>query len=310
VRFRQLRHFCLILDCGSLSRAAATAKIAQSALSRQVAELEAQIGVELLHRTPRGVKATRAGEVVYREAMRLLKRLDQIPSLIQADQATLAGTARLGISSIFESSLATAIVTACKETMPKVALKLVAAESATLRMRVEAQELDLAIIFENDLLVPTLTRQPLFQQQLYFAASPRLYVPSTTVSLSYLAGLPLIMPSESNFTWTLFVHALSKLGLSPTVVAEVEDTPGLMSAVAAGLGGAILPMGKLPTASGESTIRLSRIEPPLCVIASIVSASESPLTRAGDAMRALLGPLVKHHLESERLSGAEWIGLV
>lgn len=266
------------------------------------------MGIQLLHRTARGVRATRAGDVVYREALRMLKRLDQIPALIQADEATLAGSARLGISSIFESSLATAIVAACRETMPKVALKLIAAESATLRMRVEAQELDLAIIFENDLLLPALTRQPLFRQPLYFAASPTLYLPSATVSLSELAELPLIMPSESNFTWTLFVHALSKLGLSPTIAAEVEDTPGLMSAVAAGLGGAIVPSGNLPGVSGESPIRLSKIEPPLCVIASIVSASEIPLTRAGDLMRSLLGPLVKHHLENERLSGVEWIG--
>jgi LysR family transcriptional regulator, nitrogen assimilation regulatory protein len=108
----------------------------------------------------------------------------------------------------------------------------------------------------------------------------------------------------------LFVNALSQLGLSPTIVAEVEDTPGLMSAVAAGLGGAIVPTGRLPGPHSESAIRLSVIEPALYVVASIVSASESPLTRAGDALRTLLGPLVKFHLEKEPLSGVARIWLI
>jgi LysR family nitrogen assimilation transcriptional regulator len=86
MRFRQLRHFCAIVDCGGFSRAAATVKIAQAALSRQISDLEAQIGVQLLHRTARGVRATRAGEVLYSEAVALLNRLDGIPSLMPTRQ--------------------------------------------------------------------------------------------------------------------------------------------------------------------------------------------------------------------------------
>jgi len=84
MRFRQLRYFCKIVECGSFSRAAATIHVAQPALSQQIAELETQMGVELLQRSARGVRATRAGEVLYREALAILRQLDQIPSLVRS----------------------------------------------------------------------------------------------------------------------------------------------------------------------------------------------------------------------------------
>ena len=43
MRFRQLRYFCKIVECGSFSRAAATIHVAQPALSQQIAELETQV---------------------------------------------------------------------------------------------------------------------------------------------------------------------------------------------------------------------------------------------------------------------------
>ncbi len=84
MRFRQLRYFCKIVECGSFSRAAATIHVAQPALSQQIAELEAQMGIELLQRSARGVRPTRSGELLYREASVILRQLDQLPSLIRS----------------------------------------------------------------------------------------------------------------------------------------------------------------------------------------------------------------------------------
>ncbi len=59
--FRQLRYFVSIVDCGSLSKAAAKLRIAQPSLSQHVLNLEAELDVQLLNRTSRGVTATPAG---------------------------------------------------------------------------------------------------------------------------------------------------------------------------------------------------------------------------------------------------------
>jgi LysR family nitrogen assimilation transcriptional regulator len=308
MRFRQLRYFCKIVECGSFSRAASTIHVAQPALSQQIGELETQMGVELLQRSARGVRATRAGEVLYREALAILRQLDQIPSLVRSGDGEVEGSVSLGIVTILGPQVATAIVAACREALPKVTLKLTALDSASLRARVEAQTLDMAILFENDLFPPVLARQPLFRQRLYFIGHQLLAAPLSTVSLEQLAELPLILPSHPNIIRVLLEHALKGAGLSPTIVAEVDDAANLLAAVRAGLGGAILPTGNLADIGGGDLSALALIEPPLYCTASIVSDSDTPLSRAGEALRMLLIELLRAHLENERLPGTEWIG--
>jgi LysR family transcriptional regulator, nitrogen assimilation regulatory protein len=308
MRYRQLRYFCKIVECGSFSRAAATIHVAQPALSQQIAELEAQIGVELLQRSARGVRATRAGEVLYREALGILRQMDQIPSLVRSDSGGVEGSVSLGIVSILGPRVAMAVVAACREALPKVTLKLVALDSASLRERVESQALDMAIVFESDLLLPALARQPLFRQRLYFIGHPRQGGPAGSFSMAQLAELPLVLPSRPNVVRVLLDDALKSAGLSPTVVAELDDAPSLLAAVRAGLGGVILPTGNLTDIGGGDLSAPALIEPPLYLTASIVSDSDTPLSRAGEALRTLLIELVRGHLEKERLPGTEWVG--
>jgi DNA-binding transcriptional LysR family regulator len=64
--FKQIRYFLTVADLGSLTQAAAVLFVAQPALSRQIAQLESELGFALFEREPRGVRLTHAG-FVYRE---------------------------------------------------------------------------------------------------------------------------------------------------------------------------------------------------------------------------------------------------
>ena len=68
---KQLRYFARIAEFGSFTRAAAELRVAQSALSYQVGELEAELGVVLLNRHSRGVSLTEAGASVLERAHRV-----------------------------------------------------------------------------------------------------------------------------------------------------------------------------------------------------------------------------------------------
>ena len=250
MRFRQLRYFCKIVECKSFSRAASTIHIAQPALSQQIAELEAVMGVELLHRSARGVRTTEAGEALYREATALLRQLDRIPALVRSSGGVVEGSVSLGYATGFGPRVMTPILEACKKALPKVTLQLIAGDSGGLRDRVEAQTLDMAFIFESDLQLPALSRRPLFRQRLYYVPSPQDAAASGSISLVELVDRPLILATTSTVLRLPINHGFSTAGLSPNVVAEINDVPSLLAAVRAGVGGTIMANGDLKVVGG------------------------------------------------------------
>src|SRR3954447_19204692 len=94
---RQLRYFIAIADAGVLSRAAETLNIAQSALSHHVAALEADLGVKLLERRPRGVALTAAGQRLYEHARAVLASLGKAEEDIRTFNEAAAGPVSLGL---------------------------------------------------------------------------------------------------------------------------------------------------------------------------------------------------------------------
>lgn len=65
---RQLKYFIAIAQSGSMASAAQSLGVAQPSLSQQMKQLEAELSVELLVRSARGVQLTEAGQVLLRHA--------------------------------------------------------------------------------------------------------------------------------------------------------------------------------------------------------------------------------------------------
>lgn len=77
MELRHLRYFVAVAEEGSFTRAARRSHVAQPALSRQIKDLEAEVGVTLFHRTPRGVLLTPAGAAFLVESRQALARAAQ-----------------------------------------------------------------------------------------------------------------------------------------------------------------------------------------------------------------------------------------
>ncbi len=92
---KNLRMFTRIAEAGSLTRAAAALGIAQSALSRQLSELEQEFGGRLFFRTGRGVLPTELGESLMPRAQALLEA-DQLLEEARAAQRKPAGWSAWG----------------------------------------------------------------------------------------------------------------------------------------------------------------------------------------------------------------------
>lgn len=90
VELRHLRYFVAVAETLNLSKASAKLRVAQPALSRQIRDVEEELGVTLLERGPRGVRLTPAGQKLSEEARALLERAGQAMDAVRAAaQATL-----------------------------------------------------------------------------------------------------------------------------------------------------------------------------------------------------------------------------
>ena len=92
---RQLRYFVEIVDAGSFSQAAERLFIAQSALSRQVREMEQALQVPLLERDARGLAMTAAGRSLYADARQILAALQDAMARAAHAQRGTEGTLQL-----------------------------------------------------------------------------------------------------------------------------------------------------------------------------------------------------------------------
>jgi DNA-binding transcriptional LysR family regulator len=84
MELRLLQYFVAVVEERHIGRAAARLHMTQPPLSRAIRGLEAELGVTLLDRTPRGVVPTPGGEALYAEARLLLEHVDELPTRVAA----------------------------------------------------------------------------------------------------------------------------------------------------------------------------------------------------------------------------------
>src|SRR5579862_9105424 len=96
MELRHLRYFVAVGEEQHYRRAAQRLRVAQPALSRQIQNLEEEIGFKLFERLPRGVKITAAGKLFLDDARRILTEITDATARAKRIGTGLAGTLRIG----------------------------------------------------------------------------------------------------------------------------------------------------------------------------------------------------------------------
>lgn len=304
IQLRHLRYFVGIVDAGSLSRAATTLYVAQPALSQQMAELEQQLGVSLLHRSARGVRPTPAGDVLYREAQAILRHVEKLPDMVRDSGGEVAGAVSLGMSSTVAAFLAGPFIEACRAALPRVSLSLVTEDSVTLKARIAAHALDLAVIFDADA-APAPACMPLFRQRLYLVDRKKLPGHARSVPLARVAALPLVLAGPPNGLRRVLDRVFAAAGLQPNIAVETNLLPSMLAAVHSGAGATIVPLGDFTALLGRGTLAATPIEPPIHLTAHVVHDGDHAPTRAAEAVRALLASVIAQLLRDKAPAGME-----
>src|ERR1700730_3272757 len=131
---------------GSFSAAAQSLDYTQSAISQQIAALEAEAGMALLERHPRGVRLTAAGQTLVTHAEGILARLDAADAALSAIAGMRGGRLRMGSIPTAGATLMALAIATFRSSSPDVELTLVEGEPEEIVRRLPAAEIDLPTV--------------------------------------------------------------------------------------------------------------------------------------------------------------------
>jgi len=125
MEIRHLRYFLAIAEAGGFARAAARLRVAQSALSRQIADLEEELKVRLFDRSRRGVQLTYPGECFLEDARRMLANMERAQLRAFDAQNGKVGSLTIGMVESFSwNDLVTRPIYDFRQENPAVSLAL------------------------------------------------------------------------------------------------------------------------------------------------------------------------------------------
>jgi DNA-binding transcriptional LysR family regulator len=243
---RRLRVLSEVAARGSFSAAAEALSLTQSAVSQHVAALEREVGLGLVERGTRPVELTEAGHALTRHAVGVFARLDGAEQELGEIAGRRARRLRFGS---FPTALATLVPPALqrfRRAHADVALTVVDDHLQRLLPRLHARELDLALIYEHEVLPGPggdLERTPLLDDVFRVVLPPRhrLARRRRLLELADLADEPWIGGAPASAWFRLVGHACAQAGFRPQVSFASDDNVAVQALVAAGLGVAMIP---------------------------------------------------------------------
>src|SRR6476620_11531950 len=140
----QLRTFIAIVETGSFTKAAEVVHKTQSAVSMQMKRLEERLGKPIFARDGRASKLTEDGDRLLDYARRIIKL--NVEALAAFDDAELAGRVRLGVPDDYADRYLPEIMARFSRAYPSVELSVICEPSSDLLERIDANEIDLAIV--------------------------------------------------------------------------------------------------------------------------------------------------------------------
>ena len=245
IELRRLRYLVTVADEGHITRAAERLGIQQPPLTRQIKALEAELGVTLFERLPRGMQVTEAGRVVVEEARDVLARAARIPET--ARRAARGEQGRLAVgytSSAAFHPFVTQQIRAFRDARPGVILALAEDGTPELVSGLKDERLDAAFLRSASTDIAGLTLEPLLEEKMVAAvpAGHRL-AGAGKVALADLAEETFVFyrrPTGPGLYDAIMASCLAA-GFSPTVGQEAPRMASTLSLVASGLGVAITP---------------------------------------------------------------------
>jgi LysR family nitrogen assimilation transcriptional regulator len=304
ITLRQLKYFVEIARSRSFSRAAQQLRIAQPALSQNIASLEDELGTKLFARHAKGVDLSPEGQRLYARAVQLISEFDALRSEVQGRDLLPSGPVRLMVAGSVASVVIAPLLRAVATGYPGIQLTVNDGLSSEARLQVEAGHAHLALMpSPSDL--QGMEAMPVFEEHfMVFGAAAAMRRKPAEIEFAQITRLPLAAPDRAHDLRKIIERAASAIDQPLDVRYELNSPPMLVAVVKEGLAYAILP----PSSCIEALAAKSIVGRPiagtdLSRVQAIVWPRNRPLSPAGEAVRDLLAEVVRQQVQAGRLYG-------
>ena len=241
----------LVAKCRSFTRAAAQAGLTQSAMTRQVQGVESRLGIPLFERTTRMVSVTDAGRFLLHEGSRLVGDLDAMLVWLRELFVEAPKEIRVGVSQTIGFSHLPGLFAAQHKRRPDVRLSIVHQPSSALLARLDANELDLAILCPPRRLPSSVRVTHRFDDAFTLILPPEFTPPTPRPSRQparwreWLRAQPWLLIHDGSHTGVRLRAWLKQRGWLTPNAAQLDSFDLIINLVALGQGVSLVPQRAL-----------------------------------------------------------------
>lgn len=267
MNLRGLKYFAEVAQSRSFTRAAEKLRIAQPAVSRQIQNLEAELGVTLLVRTHSGIKLTGAGDFFLKRVLPLLLELDQAKALLTQQAHAEVDDIVVGLTAGEGLAVAPTLIENWRRKFPAAKLKIVEGLAPLIYAGLRGGSIHIGVAPEP-LAFEAVWTKPLFEEPIVLIApnEPNEAIGSIEdidlSNMSQVFQLPHILPSGPNPLRGSIEMIAQRHGVTLNVAVELDSMSIIKDLVRRGTGFAFTTYAHLTNEIEHNLVRVIKMPGP------------------------------------------------
>jgi DNA-binding transcriptional LysR family regulator len=241
LNLRQLEVFLAVLDQGGFSSAARVTKLTQSTISQHISALEDEVGVRLLERSRKGVRATEAGKILRGYAKSLVGELRNAESALRRFRGLEQTTLHVGVSSVPGAELVPQVLARLCKMHPRLDLVLVQGDTSRIVEAIANREAEVGVVGRR-LRMRGLTYTEVGDDRIVLVVAPgHAWAKRKSIRIEELPESDFVVREPGSGTGETVMDALRAAGVDTETLrirAVVDGNEALKSTVKIGMGAA------------------------------------------------------------------------
>lgn len=295
MELRQLQYFVKVARKQHVTQAAEELHVAQSAVSRQIHQLEEELGVQLFIQKGRNLQLTSVGKLFLERVEGIIADLEKAVNEIHEFLDPEKGEIRIGFPHSLGIYLLPTVVAQFRKDHPNVKFRLRQGTYNSLIRDVMKGEIDLAFISPFPEKHEHVSGELLLQEEL-FAILPQGHqlAGSKAIRLEQLKDDSFVMFSEEYSLRAIVLEACTTAGFVPNIGFEGEETDTIRGLVAAGMGVSLLPEMALTEISQLQPAKVRIIDPQVTRSVGLIQRTGERLPLVAEVFQRFLLDFFQH----------------